>query len=108
MESGSMTDTTPVETPIARYIRTHRETTQPTDAELAAQTRRRRTPGISQDELAARIGCSQPAVSGWESGIRVPDMLYVQGPRPSVGRRRVHGDGRPLAWPTSDTNEVAS
>ena len=106
-----MPDSTPVETPIARYIRTHRETTKPTDAELAAQTRRRRTPGISQDELAARIGCSQPAVSGWESGIRVPDVLYIVALAKALDGAVFMDMVDMIAWqPANDpnTDEVAS
>jgi transcriptional regulator with XRE-family HTH domain len=33
---------------------------------------------ISQAELAARCGCNQPAVVGWEQGTRTPSIKRLQ------------------------------
>lgn len=38
----------------------------------------RRRLGVTQDELAARLGCSTQAVSFWERGTRTPTGLYAQ------------------------------
>lgn len=34
--------------------------------------------GLTQAELAARLGCSTQAVSFWERGTRTPTGLYAQ------------------------------
>ncbi len=33
--------------------------------------------GVTQDQLAARLGCSTQAVSFWERGTRTPTGLYA-------------------------------
>ena len=50
----------PADTPIARYLRTHRETVS-----------------LTQTQLAAKVGCTQAAVSSWESGTRTPALRYI-------------------------------
>lgn len=37
--------------------------------------------GLTQEQLAARLGCSTQAVSFWERGTRTPTGLYAQAMR---------------------------
>jgi DNA-binding transcriptional regulator YiaG len=53
-----------------------------TDAGLGAYILdRRQRPGLTQAQLAARIGCSTIAVSYWETGHRTPTGLYAKAVR---------------------------
>lgn len=46
--------------------------------------------GLTQEQLAARLGCSTQAVSFWERGTRTPTGLYAQ------AMRRVFADTEAL------------
>ena len=53
---------------------------------------RRQTLGLTQEELARRLGVSAPAVNKWERSIHYPDITLL----PSLAR--VLGWRRPLPW----------
>lgn len=63
----------------------------------------RRDSGLTQEELADKIGCSARAVQNWESP-------YTTGrqPHPRYVRALAEATGKPIAWFFSDNGTEAA